>query len=162
MIELTGEQAAEFFRRCYAAVDGLWCMKVEERYGFETALEIDNAVWQVFPKIQARKLKELTGMDRGIEALRECFTTKLSLEGSSYKVENIDDKGGFQITIDRCPWHDIMVDSGREELSPRVGNAICTTEYSVWATEFGDDIRWEQQCRLCEGSETCIVRFRRE
>jgi hypothetical protein len=162
MIELTGEQAADFFRRCYAAVDGLWCMKVEERYGFETALEIDNAVWQVFPKIQARKLKELTGMDNGIEALRECFTTKLSLEGYSYKVENLDDKGSFQITIEGCPWHDIMVDSGRKELSPRVGNAICTTEYSAWATEFGDNIRWEQQCRLCEGSETCIVCFRRE
>ena len=124
MIGLTGEQAADFFRRCYEAVDGLWCMKVEERYGFETALEIDNAVWQVFPKIQARKLKELTKMRNGIEALRECFTTKLSLEGYSYKVENLDDNGGFQITIDRCPWHDIMVGSGRKELSPRVGNAI--------------------------------------
>jgi len=116
MIELTGEQAAEFFRRCYAAVDGLWCMKVEERYGFETALEVDDAVWQVFPKIQARKLKELTGLGNGIEALRECFTTRLSLEGHSYKVANIDDKGGFQITIERCPWHDIMVGSGREKL----------------------------------------------
>ena len=162
MIELTDEQATDFFRRCYAAVDGLWCMKVEEKYGFETALEIDNAVWQVFPKIQARKLKELTKLGNGIEALRECFTTKLSLEGYSYKVEDVDDRGGFQIITARCPWHNIMVDSGREKLSSRVGNAICTTEYSVWASEFGDDIQWEQLCRLCEGSETCVVRFRCE
>ena len=161
MIELTDKQAADFFRRCYAAVDGLWCMKIEERYGFETALEIDNAVWQVFPKIQARKLKELTGLGSGIEALRECFTTKLSLEGYSYKVENVDDRGGFRITIDQCPWHSIMVESGREKLSPRVGNAICTTEYSVWASEFGDDIRYEQLCRLCEGAETCAIQFKR-
>jgi hypothetical protein len=161
MIELTGEQAADFFRRCYMAVDGLWCMKVEERYGFETALEVDNAVWQVFPKIQARKLKELTKLGNGIEALRECFTTKLSLEGYSYEVESVDNRGGFQITIDRCPGHDAMIDSGREKLSPRVGSAICPTEYSVWASEFGDDIRWEQLYRLCEGSETCVVQFTR-
>ncbi len=161
MIKLTNEQAADFFHRCYAAVDGLWCMKVEKRYGFETALEIDNAVWQVFPKIQARKLKELTKLGNGIEALRECFTTKLSLEGYSYKVENKDDRGGFQITIAQCPWHESMVDSGREKLSPRVGNAICTTEHSVWASEFGGDIRCEQQRRLCEGSETCLIQFKR-
>ena len=161
MIKLTDEQADNFFHRCYAAVDGLWCMEVEERYGFETALEIDNAVWQVFPKIQARKLKELTKLGNGIETLRECLTTKLSLEGYSYKAENIDDRGGFQITIAQCPWHNITVDSGREKLSSRVGNAICTTEYSVWASEFGDDIRWEQLCRLYEGSETCMIQFKR-
>ena len=161
MITLTDKQAADFFRRCYAAVDGLWCMKVEERYGFDTALEIDGAVWQVFPKIQARKLQELMKLGNGIEALRECFTTKLSLEGHSYKVENLDDRGGFRVIIDRCPWHDIMVDSGRVALSARVGSTICPTEYSVWASEFGDDIRWEQLCRLCEGSETCIIQFRR-
>jgi hypothetical protein len=135
-------------------------MKVEERCGFETALEVDNAVWQVFPKIQVRKLKELTKLGNGIEALRECLTTKLSLEGHSYKLEDLDDRGDFQIIIDQCPWHDIMVDSGREELSPRVGSAICPTEYSVWVSEFGDDIRWEQLCRLCEGSQTCIIQFK--
>lgn len=159
MIYLTDKQVADFFRRCYAAVDGLWCMKVEDRYGFEAALEVDNDVWKVFPKIQARKLKELTKLSSGIADLRDCFTTKLSLEGYSYTVENIDDRDGFQITIDRCPWHNIMVDSAREELSARVGSTICSNEYSVWTTEFGDDILWEQQCRLCEGSATCIILF---
>jgi hypothetical protein len=134
-------------------------MKVEERYGFETALEVDDAVWKVFPKIQARKLKELTKLGNGIEALRECFTTKLSLEGHHHRVENVDDRGGFQITIDQCPWHNIMVDAGREKLSGKVGSTICPTEYSVWASEFGDDIHWEQRCRLCEGSETCVIQF---
>ena len=162
MINLTDKQVADFFRRCYTAVDGLWCMKVEEKYGFETALEVDNAVWKVFPKIQARKLKELMKLGNGIEALRECFTTKLTLEGHSYKVENVDDQGGFQITIDRCPWHNVIVDAGREELSAKVGSTICPTEYSVWASEFGDDIRWKQQCCLCKGSETCVIQFWRE
>ena len=159
MIELSGNQAADFFHRCYTAIDGLWCMKLEERYGFDTALEIDNDVWKVFPKIQARKLKELTNLGNGIESLRKSFTTKLTLEGFSYKVAKLEGDEGFQITVERCPWHDIITTSGREELSARVGNTICKTEYSVWASEFGDDIQYEHQYRLCEGSKTCVMQF---
>ncbi len=159
MIELTGEQAADYFRRSYLAVDGLWCMKVEERYGFDVALDVDHEVWKVFPKIQARKLKELTGLGNGIEALRECLTTKFSLEGYSYQVEDLDDNGSFEVTIDRCHWLSIMVNAGRENLSARVGSTICPTEFLVWASEFGSDIRVEQGGRLCEGSPACVPRF---
>ena len=37
MTDLTEEQKAEYFRRSYTAVDGLWFMKVEERLGFDEA-----------------------------------------------------------------------------------------------------------------------------
>ena len=160
MIELNDKQIADFFHRCYAAVDGLWCMKVEEKYGFDTALEIDNEVFKVMPKIQARKIKELTNTGDGIEALLQCLRTKLTLEGYSYKAEITGNDGSFRIIINECPWHNTMVRSGREQLSPKVGRRICSTEYSVWASEFGDNIRFEPVCRLCEGSESCIIQFR--
>jgi hypothetical protein len=159
MIELSDEQAADFLYRCYSAVDGLWCMKVEEKYGFDVALDIDNEVWKVFPKIQARKLKELAGLGNGIEAFYECLTTKMKLERYSFKAEKLGSDGAFRITIDDCSWHNIMVSSGREHLSTRVGNKICATEFSVWASEFGKDIQVEQECRICEGSETCVLKF---
>ena len=57
MNELTEEQKTEYFRRSYTAADGLWFMMVEERLGFEQALQIDEAVWKVLPKIQARTMK---------------------------------------------------------------------------------------------------------
>jgi len=161
MIELSGEQTADFLYRCYSAVDGLWCMKVEEKYGFDVALDIDNEVWKVFPKIQARKLKELTGLGDGIEALYECLTTKMRLEGYSFKAARLGNDGAFRITINDCSWHNIMVSSGRKHLSARVGNKICATEFSVWASEFGKDIQVEQECRICGGSETCTIRFSR-
>ncbi len=52
MKHLTDQQAAEYFHRSFTAVDGLWFMKVEEKHGFDAALEIDNEVWKVLPKIQ--------------------------------------------------------------------------------------------------------------
>jgi len=159
MIELTPEQIVEYFRRSFSAVDGLWCMKVEDKYGFDVALDIDNEVWKIFPKIQARKLKELTQKGDGIDSLFECFTTKLALEGQLYKTEKIGDDGSFKITIADCSWHNAMVKSGREALSSRVGALICTTEYSLWAAEFGDDIQFQNNCRICEGADCCILEF---
>ena len=160
MIELNDRQTADSFHRSYAAVDGLWCTKVEEKYGFDIALDIDNEVFKVKPKIQARKLKELANIGNEIEALFQCLTTKLTLEGYSYRAERIGNDGSFRIIINECPWHNTMVRSGREQLPPKVGSRICSTEYSVWASEFSDNIQFEQECRTCEGSESCTIQFR--
>lgn len=159
MIELSPEQIAEFFHRSYNAVDGLWFMKVEERYGFDTALDIDNEVWKVFPKIQARLLKSMGKLDKGVQALFECLTTKLSLEDFQFEADEVNDNG-FTIVIHECPWHNLMLKSGREKFSGKVGTLICNNEYSAWASEFGEDIKFELGEQICEGSPTCVLRFR--
>ena len=51
----------EYLRRAYHAVDGLWFMIVEEAHDFDHALELDERVWAVLAKIQARKAREVTG-----------------------------------------------------------------------------------------------------
>jgi hypothetical protein len=50
MNKLSNKQIIEFFHRSYKAADGLWFMKTEEKYGFNTALEIDKEVWKSYPK----------------------------------------------------------------------------------------------------------------
>ena len=157
MVRLSSSQIEEYLHRSYAAVDGLWFVKVEEEYGFDKALEIDNEVWKVLPKIQARMLKTLMKTNSGLEGFFQCFTTKLTLDGFKYKS---DKKGsGFTIIVEKCPWHDLMVKSGREELSEKVGARICNTEYAVWASEFDANIDLEIQDRICSGSASCIIKF---
>ena len=136
-------------------------MKVEEKHGFAEALRIDNEVWQIVPKIQARILKSIGGADigTGMEALFHCFTTKLNLDGFIFKTENFKDNIGFRIIITKCPWYDLMVKSGREELSAKVGTRICTTEYSEWACEFDDNIRFELNDQICKGDQLCVLSF---
>jgi Family of unknown function (DUF6125)/L-2-amino-thiazoline-4-carboxylic acid hydrolase len=160
MIQLTPEQIAEYFHRSYTTVDGLWFMKVEGKYGFEAALDLDNEVWKVFPKMQARLLKSLGKTGDGIEALFACLTTKLTLEGFKFKAEKIGNRGDFKITINECPWHNLMIKSGREKLSGEVGTLICNIEYSVWASEFAPNIRFELEQQICRGSQSCILQFR--
>jgi Family of unknown function (DUF6125) len=157
MVELSDAQIAEYFRRSYTAVDGLWFMKVEDRLGFDLALEIDTAVWKIMPKIQARALKSLTGLGDGIEALFKCFTAKLSLEGFVYTAEWRG--AGFHVTITRCPWHDLRVKSARPDISGKVGDTICHAENLVWAKEFGDGIVFVQRTQLCKDEAVCVMDF---
>ncbi|MGW8223617.1 MAG: DUF6125 family protein [Syntrophobacteria bacterium] len=160
MLKLTEKQISEYYKRSYTAVDGLWFMKVEERYGFDTALDIDDEVWQVMPKIQARKLKSMGNLTDGLDVLRECLTTKLTLDGFAFETEQGADGRSLKITLSECPWHNIMIKSGREQLSEKVGTRICTTEYQVWAAEFGDDIKFELGDQICGGLECCMLIFK--
>lgn len=159
-MELTREQIAEFFRRSYTAIDGLWFMKLEERYGFDVALDIDDEVWKIFPKIQARTLKGMLKDVSGEEAFLECFTAKLAVEGFAFQVERRS-PDGLRISISRCPWHEAMIKSGREALSGRIGARICGTEYSTWAAEFDERLRFAPRSRICEGAGLCVLDFSR-
>jgi hypothetical protein len=156
---LNDKQIADYMYRCFTAVDGLWFMKLEERYGFDTALEIDKEVWKVMPKIQARMLKSMGKSGKGIEGLLDCFIFKLNVEGFIFKIERMENKRGFRAIVDKCPWHNMLVNAGRENVSEIIGTTICNTDGSAWASEFGDDIRFEIESQLCSGSEKCIMKF---
>jgi len=156
---LSDDQKIQYLRRSYSAVDGLWFMKIEENYGFDEALTIDNEVWKIMPKIQARFLKSILGLDRGIEALHSCFTEKLSMDGFVFQTETDEQNHSFRVTITGCPWNDLLVKSGRENLAQKIGSHICNTEYSGWAHEFGENISFEIQRQICSGSDSCILQF---
>ena len=94
-----------------------------------------------------------------MQFLFKLFTTKLTLDGFEYKTEKSD--SGFRVIISRCPWYDLMANSERESLAEKVGTLICSTEYSGWASEFGDDICFQLERQICKGSEFCILHFNR-
>ncbi|MHB9027527.1 MAG: DUF6125 family protein [Candidatus Latescibacterota bacterium] len=160
MEELSDKEIAQYFRRCYTAVDGLWFMKVEERSGFDEALAVDGEVWKVLPKIQARTLKTLTRRERGMDALIHCFTTKLNLEGYRYTITGENDRS-FTVRITGCPWYDALIRAGRERIAGTVGARICRTEYAVWAEEFDSSVVFTMNQLLCDGSECCLLEFRK-
>ncbi len=167
MEELTDAQKAEYFRRSYTSVDGLWFMKVEELHGFEEALEIDRRVWSVLPKIQARTLMKMLGAEKGIAGLKRCLAAKHTLERFEFEAEadiETEDGGcGLIMTITKCPWHELIAKSGRGELSERVGSTICNAEYSTWALEFGEGgdqkISFSLESQICKGDKACVFRF---
>jgi hypothetical protein len=161
MAGLSDADKALYFQRSFVAVDGLWFMKVEEKQGFDDALDADCAVWKVMPKIQARTLKSLTGLEHGLEELHRCLITKFDLEGFRYESRWNGDRS-FLISISGCPWYDALLRAGRAHLAEKVGKCICTAEYGAWAREFGDTITFKMLDYLCGGANCCVLKYREE
>lgn len=42
----------------WLAIDGLWFLAIEERYGIETAIACDASVWKNFSRIEAERIKK--------------------------------------------------------------------------------------------------------
>jgi hypothetical protein len=103
-------------------------------------------------------LKSFLLLNEGMEGLAEGIETRLALEGFEFEAEK--ENGGLRVFIKRCPWHELMVKSGREHLSEKVSSLICREENSVWASEFGE-ISFKLNEQICKGSERCVLRFSR-
>jgi hypothetical protein len=157
MLKLTPEQTQQYLFRSYTAVDGLWFMTAEEAFGFDAALDLDAKVWAVVPKIQARQMKSFVGDRQGLDALKECFTSKLRIDGFIFSEDTESDQ--LVIHVSHCPWHDRMVRADRSHLSVKVGDRICPIEYSVWASEFGCTFRFGSSVKQCEGGHECVMEF---
>jgi hypothetical protein len=157
VLDLTPRQTLEYLQKSYGSVDGLWFMKVEEVLGFEQALDIDERVWQIMPKIQARTMKEFADIKQGIDALRECFEAKLTLDGFIFTTTQT--ATSFTIKIASCPWYDKLVKSKRTHLAERISNRICIAEYSGWAKEFGCSFEFVSGGKICTGCTNCGLVF---
>ena len=151
----------EMLRRSYFAADGLWFVLLEEEEGLERALEIDERVWRVMPKLQARKARELLGCTGNtLTDLVHCLALKFAAEGHEYHVHEPDDAKAC-VVIEQCPWRELLESAGRTHLGPEIADRICAAEATGWAAEFGADIEAELTEAICRGDERCQVIFRR-
>ena len=151
---------SEYFKRCFLAVDGLWFMMIENTDSFEKALEVDRKVWEVLPKIQARKIKELFRMEGTIEQyLIKALEFKLAAEDFVSELQRED--SSIRIIIKECPWLALLRKSKREHLAEKISDAICMIEYSVFAGEFVDGLDFDVTSRRCSGDQVCTFVLRR-
>ena len=104
-------------------------------------------------------IKSMQKIGEGEVALLKSLETKLALEGFKFKVEQ--DEMGFRIQVRDCPWHNLIVRSGREKISAKVGTTICNIEYSIWASEFDKNMQFRLTAQKCNGSELCVLNFER-
>ena len=54
--QIPRERLVEVFSRSLTTIDGLWFLAVEQKYGFDVALELDVEVWRRLGLIQARRV----------------------------------------------------------------------------------------------------------
>jgi len=133
---------SEYFKKCFLAVDGLWFMMLEKTDSFDKALEVDGRVWKILPKIQARKIKELLKLGTATEE-DLISALKFKLDAEDFVSEVLRKDSQINIIIKKCPWLTLLKQSNREHLAERIGDAICSVEYGVFAGEFMEDMDFE-------------------
>ena len=97
----------------------------------------------------------------GLAGLEQALSARLALEGFDFDITRQDE--AVEVAVRSCPWHQIMIKSGRGALSERVSEVICRVENETWASEFsekdGEKIDFERQARLCRGDGVCRLLF---
>jgi hypothetical protein len=156
--QFTDGQVVEMLRRSYLAVDGLWFVMSEAALGFEQALDLDDRVWRVMPKLQARKAREVLCLaGDGPAELAQAMALKLTAEGHQFAVHH--DERAVAIVISACPWRAALERAGRLHIAADIGRRICQQEAEGWVTEFGGEYDFRMAECLCQDGQDCRFVF---
>ena len=162
MNALRSELIIEFLRRSYFAADGLWFVICQQELGYDEAMRLDELVWKVMPKIQARKARELLGLDGDpLSDLASALAVKFAAEDYGY-VAKPSPPGTLRLVVDHCPWKAAIEKSGREAVLPDICRRICHPEMRTWGEEFSMDISFEMEADGCHGDAPCSFLFRHQ
>ena len=129
--QIPQEKLLEFCSRSLYTLDGLWFVTLEEKYGFETALEVDTEVWSRLCLIQAKRVKEFFAIDEDnplqtvmsimeLDPLLKVFQPKM--------VELTDNRVVFRF-LD-CPPQKARLRDGRPELPCRKLSMVIYQAYA--------------------------------
>lgn len=125
MSEISKEQLSNLFSRSLNTVDGLWFLGVEEKYGLEAAVEIDEQVWERFMSIHVKRVTKTYGLEtRGIEGLIEAIEVDplwTTMKPSIQRLSN--DSIIFRFTD--CPSQRARVRDGRGEFPCKGVETAC-------------------------------------
>ncbi len=62
ILQIDNEQMQELRQRALTAIDGLWFMAVEKKYGFDAALELDLQVWKDYGRVLLKRISRMIGV----------------------------------------------------------------------------------------------------
>ncbi len=69
-------------------LDGLWYLETEKRLGFEQAYEIDEAVWKIYSRKEAQRLRSLLGFEQpSLEDIRTILGLSLFNQSLTFETQ---------------------------------------------------------------------------
>ncbi len=131
------DEYISFLLRQYRLVDALWFLAVEDRFGLDAAVELNENVWEEMGRRAAREIKkrfkiEEKGLKGFVKAIRYFPWTVII----GYEIEESDDR--IRIKVPSCPPQVARIKSGRAEFPCK---EMHFREFRAFASEIDERIQ---------------------
>jgi SAM-dependent methyltransferase len=97
-------RALDAFAKNWLAHDGCWFLAAEERYGMETAIELDTESWRRFAAAEARRVMEAFSIPAGggLDALERALAYRMYSFVNPSRVERSADGSVLRFFMETC------------------------------------------------------------
>ncbi|HWQ67263.1 MAG TPA: DUF6125 family protein [Methanospirillum sp.] len=97
----------------WLAIDGLWFLEVEKRYGLDTAIAIDAAVWEQFSRIEAVRICKRLNLPKngGLNTLEIALKNRLFSLINQYEIRRTG-PGSLEYYMTTCRTQEARVRKG--------------------------------------------------
>jgi len=139
-------RALEDFAKNWLAHDGCWFLAAEERYGMETAIELDEGAWARFAAAEAKRIMRTYDLpaNGGLETLAQALGLRMYAVINVQHVEWSDDRSRLRFFMDICRVQETRRRKGLEDFPCK---SVGIIEFSTFARTIDERIRTE--CLHC-------------
>lgn len=149
------------YAKNWIAHDGCWFLAVEEKYGMDTAIELDTESWRKFTVVEAKRIIQFLelGKNSGIEGLKKALRFRLYSSLNEDDIEVSEDGKTLEYRVKTCR---VQQARRRKNLPDFPCKSVGIVEYGYFAKTI--DERFETECISCPPDITdpehyCIWRF---
>ena len=98
-------------------LDGLWYLEIEKKFGFDVAYEIDEKVWEIFGRKEAKRLKRFLGIEKCTpDDVIKIFKLSLFNQSLVFDIKQVnDDPITIRAIVTDCKTLRGMVSVGRPD-----------------------------------------------
>lgn len=139
-------RALEMFAKNWLAHDGCWFLAAEERFGIETAIELDARSWARFAAVEAQRIMDTFHIPAvgGLPALEKALGLRLYSVVNMQRVEWSQDRRRLRFFMDECR---VQQARRRKSLPPFPCKRVGLVEFQTFAETI--DPRISTTCLHC-------------
>ncbi|MHA1651270.1 MAG: DUF6125 family protein [Candidatus Helarchaeota archaeon] len=143
----------QLIRSALTTIDGLWFLEVENKFGFETAFDLDLKVWKKYGAILIKRIKKIFSIeDETLSSFLRVLEILCAIDGTRFEIQRKSSEE-ILLSIQYCPWWENLKRSKREKL---VRCDIVDKEiFPKWAETFNPNIEFQLIKSIPAGHSTC-------
>ncbi|NVM55532.1 MAG: L-2-amino-thiazoline-4-carboxylic acid hydrolase [Candidatus Helarchaeota archaeon] len=147
------DEFIRLIRSALTAIDGLWFLEVENKYGFEKAFDMDLKVWKRYGSIIIKRIKKyLSISDNNLDSFLKILEIMCAIDGTQFKIKKKSPEEVI-LRIQYCPWWENLKRSNRENLVRC--DIVDKLIFPEWAKFFNPNLEFHLSKSIPNGHDTC-------